>query len=85
MLALEFLLEGGDLFVLGVGIGLAAFIVAGEGGGAVVEELLLPGVEEVDGDAEFFTNVGDRNFLDEVESEGGDLLFRGGSGGVAGS
>src|SRR3954453_21114983 len=77
VLALELLLEGSDGAVLGVGIGLAAFVVAGEGGGAVVEELLLPGVEEVDGDAEFFTDVGDRDFLDEVESESGDLLFRG--------
>src|SRR5947209_83551 len=75
--ALELLLEGSDGAVLGVGIGLAAFVVAGEGGGAVVEELLLPGVEEVDGDAEFFTDVGDRDFLDEVESESGDLLFWG--------
>src|SRR5204863_6823312 len=69
--------KGGDLFVLGVGVGLAALVVAGEGRGAVVEELLLPGVEEVDGDAEFFTDVGDRDFLDEVQPACGDLLFRG--------
>src|SRR5215813_6303558 len=77
VLALEFLLEGSNGAVLGVAVGLAAFVVAGEGQVAVVEELLLPGVEEVDGDAEFFTDVGNRDFLDEVEPKGGDLLLRG--------
>src|SRR5213082_1113130 len=77
VLALELFLEGSDGAVLGVAIGFAAFVVAGEGGDAVVEELLLPGVEEVDGDAEFFTDVRDRDFLDEVEPESGDLLLRG--------
>ena len=77
MLTLELLLEKSDGAVPGVGVGLAAFVVGGEGGGAVVEELLLPGGEEVDGDAEFFADVGDGDFLDEGEPEGGDLLRRG--------
>ncbi|HZI76931.1 MAG TPA: hypothetical protein VFD73_23435 [Gemmatimonadales bacterium] len=50
VLALELGLQVGDLLVLGVGGGLAALVVGGEGGGAVLEELLLPVVEDVDGD-----------------------------------
>ena len=47
-----------DLLVLGVldGFGLAAIV---EGEVAVLEELLLPAVEEVGVDAEFIAEVGD--------------------------
>src|SRR5262245_13799948 len=77
VLAQELGLEFGDGAVLGVGIGLAALVVGGEGGRAVLEELLLPVVEVVDGDAVFFAEIGDRDFLDEVLPEQGDLLLRG--------
>ena len=40
VLALEFGLEIGDLLVLGVGSGLAAFVVAGEGRLAILEKEL---------------------------------------------
>src|SRR5262249_20251235 len=75
MLALEFGLEVSELLVLGVGSGLAAFIVGGEGGRSVLEKGLLPEVEEVDGDADAFADVGCRDFIDEVFPEQGDLLL----------
>jgi hypothetical protein len=46
-----------------------------EGGGAVLEELLLPEVEEVYGQALLLADVGDGLLLQEVEAEQGDLLF----------
>jgi hypothetical protein len=76
VLALQFGLEVGDLLVLGVGSSLAAFVVAGEGRLTVLEEELLPGVEVGDGDAMFFADVGDRDLVEEVLSEQGDLLLR---------
>jgi hypothetical protein len=75
VLALELGLQLGDLLVLGVGDGLAALVVAGEGGSAVLEEELLPGVEEGDVEAVFFTEVGNRDFVEDVLSEQGDLLL----------
>ena len=77
MLALQLGLELGDLLVLGVSAVLAAFVVTGEGGGAVLEEELLPGVEVGDGEAVFFADVGDGDLVEEVLSEQGDLLLRG--------
>jgi hypothetical protein len=77
VLALEFGLEIGDLLVLGVGSGLAAFVVAGEGRLAILEKELLPGVEVVDGDTVFFAEVGNRDLVEEMLSEQGDLLLRG--------
>jgi hypothetical protein len=77
VLALQFGLEIGDLLVLGVIIGLAAFVVAGEGSLAILEEELLPGVEVSDGDAVFFADVRDRDLVEEVLSEQGDLLLGG--------
>ena len=75
--ALELGLQVGDLLVLGIGAALAAFVVGGEGGGAVLEELLLPVVEEGNGDAVSFADVGDRDFVEEVLAEQGDLGLRG--------
>jgi hypothetical protein len=69
VLALQAFLQVGDFSVFGVGIGLASFVVSGEGGGAVFEEGFLPEVEEIDGDAVFLTDLGDGNFFDEVLSE----------------
>ena len=77
VLALELVSGGGDGAALGVLAVLAAFAGVVEGGGAVVEELLLPGVEAVDGQVVLLADVGDGLLLQEVESEQGDLLFRG--------
>jgi len=75
VLALELGLEVGELPVTDVGVGLAAFVVGGEGGGAVLEEELLPGIEEGDADAVFFAEIGNRDFVEEVLPKHGDLLF----------
>jgi hypothetical protein len=77
VLALELVLEGSDLDVLGVLAGLAAFAGVIEGGGTVLEELLLPEVEECDGQVVLLAEVGDGLLLQEVEAKQGDLLFRG--------
>jgi hypothetical protein len=77
ILALELVLEGSDLEVLVVLAGLAALAGVVEGGGAVREELLLPEVEEGDGEVVLLADVGDGLLLQEGESEQGDLLFRG--------
>ena len=63
-------------FAVGVGVVFAAFVVGGEGGLSVVEEGLLPEVEEIDGDAVFLTDVGERDLIDQVFSKQGDLLLR---------
>jgi len=42
VLALELLLEAGDLLILGVGVVASPFVADGEGSLGVVEELLLP-------------------------------------------
>ena len=42
---------------------------------AVLEELLLPVVEEVDGDAVFVAQIGNRDLLQEVLPQDGDLLL----------
>jgi hypothetical protein len=77
VLALEFFFKGSDLAVLGVLQSLEAFAGIREGGGAVLEELFLPEVEEVDGEVVFLTEVGDGLVLQEVETEQGDFLLRG--------
>lgn len=56
---------------------LAALAGVIEGGGAILEELLLPEGEAVNGEAVLLTDVGDGLLLQEVEAEQGDLL-RGG-------
>src|SRR5262245_52283627 len=77
VLALQLSLEVGELSVLGGGTGLAALVASREGSSAVLEELLLPVVEEADGDAMFFPEVGNRDFVEEVLPEQGDLGLRG--------
>ena len=77
VLALQLGLQLGDLLALDVGVGLAALVVGGEGGRAVLEELLLPVVEVSDGDAVFLTDVGNGDLVEEMFSEQGDLLLRG--------
>ena len=77
VLALQLVLEGGNHFVLGILVGLAVFAGVGEGSGAVLEELLLPEVEEGDGEVVLLAEVGDGLPLQEVESEEGDIVLRG--------
>ncbi len=73
VLALELGLELLDLVVLGVLDGFALAAV-GEGQMAVLEELLEPVVELVGVEVEFIAEVRDRNLVDEVPLEDGDLL-----------
>src|SRR5262249_24821819 len=77
VLAEELGLQGGDLLVLGVAVGLAALVVGGEGGLAVLEEQFLPVVEEVNGDTVLFAEIRDRDFVEEVLPQNGNLLLRG--------
>jgi hypothetical protein len=77
MLAAEFVLQGCDGAILDVGNGLAAFVVGGEGGGAVLEERFLPVVEVGDGDAVLLAQIRDGDFLQEMGPENRDLLLRG--------
>jgi len=69
VLALQACLQVGDFSVFGVGIGLASFVVSGEGRGAVFEECFLPEVEGIDSDAVFLADLGDGYFFAEVLSE----------------
>jgi hypothetical protein len=73
----EFVLQGSDPFVLGVLVGLAVFAGGIEGSGAVLEELLLPELEEVDGEVVLLAEVRNRFLFQEVESEQGNLLLGG--------
>ena len=74
VLAAELVAEGVDgPLVLALG-GLA---LALEGGGAVLEELPLPGVEDGGLELMLVAEIGDGHLVDEVASEDGDLLGRG--------
>jgi hypothetical protein len=75
VLALELGPAVGARLVPGVGVGLAALVGAGEGGLAVLEGEFLPGVEEGDADAVSFAGIGDRDLVEEVLAEQGDLLL----------
>ena len=73
VLALELVAECGDgAEVLGLGRGVLAF----EGGGAVLEELLLPEVEQRGRELELVAEVRDGDVVDQVTPENGDLLNR---------
>src|SRR2546430_4620086 len=73
ILARELGFELLDLLVLGILDGLALAAVV-EGGMAVLEELLEPAVELVRIDVEFIAQVRDRDLVDEVTLEDGNLL-----------
>src|SRR3954464_7043403 len=74
VLALELLLQEGDLPILGVaGASGAGF----EGGGAVLEELLLPAVEHRGVDAVLVAQIRDGDMFEEMEPKDGDLLLGG--------
>jgi len=51
-----------------------AFAAVVEGQMTVLEELLLPAIEQIGGDAEFIAQVGDRRVLQELPLRHGDLL-----------
>jgi hypothetical protein len=51
-----------------------AFAIVLEGSGPVLEELSLPAVEQVRGDLELVTEVGNRLLLQEMEPEDGHLI-----------
>src|SRR5262245_59866100 len=72
VLALELLLEQGNLPILGVA---GAMRAAFEGGRAVLEELLLPAVEHRGVDAVLVTQIRDRDVLQEMKPKDGDLLL----------
>src|SRR5262245_23153769 len=74
VLAWELLLQGGDPQILRVGGPSGAGL---EGGGAVLEELLLPAVEPRGVDAVLVTQIRDGDVLEEMESQDGDLLLGG--------
>ena len=56
------------------GLGLSVVL---EGSVAVLEELLLPAIEQTGTDAQFIAEIGDRRLLDEVSLEDGDPLGAG--------
>src|SRR3954452_833256 len=73
VLALELLAERGDgAEVLALGRGSLAL----EGGGAVLEELLLPGVEQRGRELMLVAEVRDGDVVDQVTPQDGDLLDR---------
>jgi hypothetical protein len=73
ILALQLGFELLDLALLGVldRLGLAVGL---EGSVAVLEELPLPAVEQVGGDARLIAEIGDGRFFEKVAFEDGDLL-----------
>src|SRR5215472_751430 len=77
VLTLELVFQGCDLAVLGIFAGLAAFAGVLEGSRAVLEELLLPEVEEGHGEVVLLTEVGDGLLFQEMEPEQADFLLRG--------
>src|SRR3954452_9006162 len=74
VLALELLLQEGDLPILGIaGASGARF----EGGRSVLEELLLPAVEHRGVDAVLVAQIRDGGVFKEMEPKDGDLLLGG--------
>jgi len=74
VLGLDLLLQVLDAFLLGRVVGAALPL---EGRRPVLKELLLPAVEDGGVDAGLFAQVRDRNFLQEMPPQDGDLLFCG--------
>src|SRR3954447_11882041 len=73
VLPLELLAQrGDDAEVLALGRGALAL----EGGGAVLEELLLPEVEQRGRELMLVAEVRDRDTVDQMAPEDGDLLDR---------
>ena len=58
------------------GVGLGRADLAIEGGGAVLEELLLPVVEQRGRELELIAEIGDGDVVDQVTPENGNLLDR---------
>src|SRR5262249_54088960 len=74
VLALELLLGEGDPLILGVSGASGAGL---EGGGALLEELLLPAVEDGGVDAVLVTPIRDGDVFEEMEPQEGHLLLGG--------
>jgi hypothetical protein len=72
VLALELLLQEGNPLILGVGGSSGAGL---DGGGAVLEELLLPAVEHRGMDPVLVTQVRNGGVFEEMEPKKGDLLL----------
>ncbi len=74
--ALQLGLELLDPALLGIleGFGPA---IALEGSMAVLEELLLPAIEQIGADAQLIAEIGDRRLFKQVAFEDGDLLGSG--------
>jgi len=75
VLGLELPFQGSDAFLVALTVSIRAMVL--EGGGPVLKELLQPAVEDRRMEAEFLTEIGNRNLLDQVPTQDGDLLFRG--------
>ena len=72
VLGLDLLLEVGDPLLVG-GVVRLRFLL--EGGRAVLEELLLPAVEDRGLQAQFIAEVRDGLLLQQMAPQDGDLLF----------
>jgi len=71
VLALELVAERGDgPLEVALGSGVLAF----EGGGAVLEELLLPGVEQRGRELMLIAEIRDAHTVDQMAPQDGDLL-----------
>jgi hypothetical protein len=77
VLALQLVFEGSDLAILGVPVGLATFAGVGEGSRAILEELILPEIEETHVEVVLLADVGDGLLFQDVEAEQGELLLPG--------
>ena len=75
VLSLELPFQGGDAFLVAPTARVGAMIL--EGDGSILEELLQPAVKDRGMKAEFFTEIGNWNLLDEVPAQDGNFLFRG--------
>jgi hypothetical protein len=73
VLGLDLLLQVGDPLLVG-GVVRSRFLL--EGRGPVLEELLLPAVEDRGLQPEFIAELRDRFILQQMPPEDGDLLFR---------
>ena len=73
VLRLDFLLQVGDPFLLG-GMVRPCFLL--EGRGPVLEEFLLPAVEDRRLESHFIAQLRDGLLLQQMSPEDGDLFFR---------
>jgi hypothetical protein len=72
VLGLDLLLQVGDPLLLGGMVGLCFLL---EGGRTVLEEFLLPAVEDCGLEPLFITQFRDRHLLQQMPPQDGDFLF----------